>query len=77
MTAKLKPNWTMPSPPVDGAVAMYFNDGVQIWLCWYDAEQAEPATQDSRSDITWPFKSDNATHADLEALGFKNAEGVL
>lgn len=81
-TMQPKPDWVMPEPPVPGAVPGYYlDDGFALyWLVkhsdgefdeWYCADH--PAA----GDIRWPFDDDAyATRADLEALGFVDAESL-
>jgi hypothetical protein len=74
--ATTKPGWQMPEAPVDGAVPSFYNDGNEIWLHWTEGgEEFLPVEADGVSaDIPWPFVDNYATHSDLEALGFVNAD---
>lgn len=67
-----KDGWTMPDPPHENAVAAYYNDNGEIHLYWTNEDQ------DSLGDIEWPFDPsvDHVTYADLNALGFKDAEDI-
>jgi len=74
VTATLREGWKMPSPPVEGAVPAYYNDGSEIWLHWTeDTEEHLPIESDG-GDISWPFVEEQALHTDLEALGFVNTD---
>lgn len=66
----------MPRPPVPGAVATYYLDGSECFLSWCDPETREPVLDGGiESEIAWPFgDGDFATRAELEALGFQDAE---
>ncbi len=71
----LTDGWKMPEPPVEGAIPAYYWDAGEIHLYWVNPDSREPATQDGANDIEWPFgDGEDATLAELQALGFQDAE---
>jgi len=69
-------DWQMPAPPVPGAVATYYLDGSECYLSWTIWGTREPVLNGGvESEIAWPFgPGEIATRAELEALGFRDAE---
>lgn len=73
--ATVKAGWTMPEPPVEGAVPTYYNDSGEVYLSWImPGGEGEPASQDVDCDIPWPFNEEKARHTELVAIGFVDAE---
>ena len=75
--ATVKPGWQMPTPPSEGAVPSFYNDGNEIWLHWTEGpEEFLPVEADGvEIDISWPFVEEQVQHTDLESLGFCNTDG--
>jgi len=66
----------MPSPPEEGALATYFQDGSEIFLGWCKPSTGEPAGMPDHHDIEWPFLCEQAKVSDLVALGFQDLEDI-
>ena len=57
----------MPEPPVQGAVASYYNDNGEIWLGWSDPKTGEPIQHD-HIDISWPLHAGITEYKDRNSL---------